>query len=31
VGYFNFIYKSIIVNNLYGVDIMHEAVEIDEE
>jgi len=23
-----FIYKSIILNNLYGVDIMHEAVEI---
>jgi len=23
-----FIYKSIIVNNLYGVDLMHEAVEI---
>ena len=23
-----YIYKSIIVNNLYGVDIMHEAVEI---
>ena len=23
-----FIYKSIILNNLYGVDIMNEAVEI---